>query len=206
MSSKAAAVPDQKDDNEPSMEEILASIRKIIADDNLGKKPDEVAKKAPPKKEPEPAPVIEPETLMIDDPQPEAMDVAMESEVLDLAEVATVAQAPEPVQVEPPPPAFAAMSETVFDPIPAPAAAAPAPLKDVSALEDRILSDNTGTLVSQAFQSLSRHAAMPAVGRSIEDVVVELLRPMLRGWLDDHLPGIVEKLVKAEIERVARGG
>jgi len=36
--------------------------------------------------------------------------------------------------------------------------------------------------------------------------VVELLRPMLRGWLDDHLPGIVEKLVKAEIERVARGG
>lgn len=207
MSSKAAAVPDQKDDNEPSMEEILASIRKIIADDNLGKKPDEAVKKAPPAKAPEPAPAPEPETMMIDDPQPEAMDIAMETDVLDLAEVATVAQAPEPVMVEPAPATPApVMAETVFDPIPAPVAAAPAPLRDVSALEDRIVSDNTGALVSQAFQSLSRHTPMPAVGRSLEDVVVEMLRPMLRGWLDDNLPGIVEKLVKAEIERVARGG
>ncbi len=205
MSSKAAAVPDPKDDNEPSMEEILASIRKIIADDNLGKKQDEAVKKPAAKKEPEPAP--EPEPVMIDDPHPEPADVTMEADVLDLAEVATVAQAPEPVMIEPEPlAAHEPIPEMVFDPIPQPVAAAPAPIRDVAALEDRIVSDNTGSLVSQAFQSLSRHTAMPAVGRSLEDVVVELLRPMLRGWLDDHLPGIVEKLVKAEIERVARGG
>lgn len=201
MSSKAAAVPDPKDDNEPSMEEILASIRKIIADDNLGKKQDEVAKKPAPKKEPLPEP--EPESVMIDDPHPEPMDVAMEADVLDLAEVASVAQTPEPVMVDPEPAEPEPVTETHFDPVPV---AVAAPLKDVSALEDRILSDNTGALVSQAFQSLSRNTPMPAVGRSLEDVVVELLRPMLRGWLDDHLPGIVEKLVKAEIERVARGG
>lgn len=202
MSSKAAVVPDPKDDNEPSMEEILASIRKIIADDNLGKKQDEVVKKAP-KKEAPPEP--EPEAVMIDDPQPEAMDVSMEPDVLDLAEVASVAQAPEPVMVEPEPVKPEPVAETVFDPMPV-EVAAPAPIQTVAALEDRIVSDNTGALVNQAFQSLSRHTPMPAIGRSIEDVVVELLRPMLRGWLDDHLPGIVEKLVKAEIERVARGG
>jgi len=191
--------------SEPSMDDILASIRKIIADDNLGKKQDEAVKKPVPKKEPPPEP--EPESVMIDDPQPEAMDVAVDVDVLDLAEVASVAQTPEPVMIEPESETSAPVAETVFDPIPTPVAvAAPAPLKDVSALEDRILSDNTGALVSQAFQSLSRNTPMPAIGRSLEDVVVELLRPMLRGWLDDHLPGIVEKLVKAEIERVARGG
>jgi cell pole-organizing protein PopZ len=41
--------------------------------------------------------------------------------------------------------------------------------------------------------------------RPIEDVVREMLRPMLRAWLDDNLPTIVERLVRAEIERVARG-
>jgi uncharacterized protein len=206
MSSKAAAMPEARDDNEPSMEEILASIRKIIADDSLGTKKDEpVARKVPPKKEPEPEP-----EMIIDDPEPVATDVEMDSDVLDLASVATVASQPQAVMVdkeeEP-----EAIPEVAFEPVPVvmtapPPAAEPAPARNVAMLEERILSDNAGSLVSQAFQTLSRHTAMPAVGRSLEDVVVELLRPMLRGWLDDHLPGIVEKLVKAEIERVARGG
>ena len=42
--------------------------------------------------------------------------------------------------------------------------------------------------------------------RTLEDVVRELLRPMLKEWLDDHLPPLVERLVKDEIARlVARG-
>ena len=56
MSSKSAAAQDTKDDNEPSMEEILASIRKIIADDSLGTKKDEPQARKPAKKEPEPEP------------------------------------------------------------------------------------------------------------------------------------------------------
>ena len=42
--------------------------------------------------------------------------------------------------------------------------------------------------------------------RTLEDLVKEMLRPMLKSWLDDNLPGMVERIVKAEIERVSRGG
>lgn len=194
MSSKSAAAPDTKDDNEPSMEEILASIRKIIADDSLGSKKDD--KKAA---KPEPKVVV-----------PEPVDVIEEEDedVLDLANVATVQSAPAEVMVE----MEDDLPEMTFEPAPvvmppvAAVAPAPAPVQTVAALEDRIISDNAGSLVGQAFATLSRHTAMPAVGRSLEDVVVELIRPMLRGWIDDNLPAIVEKLVKTEIERVARGG
>jgi len=42
-------------------------------------------------------------------------------------------------------------------------------------------------------------------GRTLEEVVSELLRPMLKSWLDENLPEMVERLVRAEIERVSRG-
>lgn len=201
MSSKSAALPETRDENEPSMEEILASIRKIIADDSLGMKKDEPQKRPAARKEPEPPPPPAPEPMVED-----------EAEVLDLAEVAKVSNPPamvapepqpepepEPVMIAEPPPVMRA--PPVMTPPPAPQA----PVQTVAALEERIVSENTGALVGQAFQMLARQTAMPAVGRSLEDVVAELLRPMLRDWMDHHLPGIVEKLVKAEIERVSRG-
>ncbi len=191
MSSKSASLPENRDENEPSMEEILASIRKIIADDSLGMKKDEPAPKKPaPKKEPE-APAPEPV-------------VEEEPEVLDLAKVGTVASSPQIVMVEPEP-ELETISEVRLEAPPEMNAASNASIPSVSALEERILSDNTGLLVGQAFQTLARHTAMPAIGRSIEDVVTEILRPMLRDWMDHHLQAIVEKLVRAEIERVARG-
>lgn len=209
MSSKVAALPEPKDDNEPSMEEILASIRKIIADDSLGTRKDEPSPRKPAaRKEPEPEP--EPEMMAAPEPVDVHPDEDEDADVLDLASVATITGRPEEVAVE-----MAEEEEPVpemsFDPIPVMIPPIPpmpdlsAPIRNVSALEDRILSENAGSLVNQAFQTLARNTPMPAVGRSLEDVVVELIRPMLRGWLDDHLPGIVEKLVKAEIERVARG-
>jgi cell pole-organizing protein PopZ len=42
-------------------------------------------------------------------------------------------------------------------------------------------------------------------GRTLEDLVREMLRPMLKTWLDDNLPRMVDRLVRAEIERVSRG-
>jgi cell pole-organizing protein PopZ len=45
---------------------------------------------------------------------------------------------------------------------------------------------------------------MPAEGRTLEDVVRELLRPLLKAWLDEHLPGIVQAAVAEEVERVSR--
>jgi cell pole-organizing protein PopZ len=41
--------------------------------------------------------------------------------------------------------------------------------------------------------------------RTLEDLVKEMLQPLLKSWLDDNLPGLVERLVRAEIERVSRG-
>ena len=45
---------------------------------------------------------------------------------------------------------------------------------------------------------------MPADGRSLEDVTRELLRPLLKTWLDEHLPAIVQSAVEAEVERISR--
>jgi cell pole-organizing protein PopZ len=50
------------------------------------------------------------------------------------------------------------------------------------------------------------HTVSSSTTRSLEDLVRDMLRPMLKNWLDDNLPTIVERLVRAEIERVARGG
>ena len=54
------------------------------------------------------------------------------------------------------------------------------------------------------FGALARSIAMPKEGRSLEDVVREMLKPMLRDWLDQNLPGIVEARVQAEVERISR--
>jgi cell pole-organizing protein PopZ len=45
---------------------------------------------------------------------------------------------------------------------------------------------------------------MPDLGRTLEDVVRELLRPLLKEWLDENLPAIVEEKVQAEVERISR--
>lgn len=70
---------------------------------------------------------------------------------------------------------------------------------------DRLVSAPTNAAVAASFGTLAR-TIMSNNSRSLEDVVAELLKPMLRSWLDDNLPTIVERLVKAEIERVSRGG
>jgi hypothetical protein len=200
MATNAAFQPGQPS-AEPSMEEILASIRKIIADDTLGTKKDE-----PP---PPPAPV----PVAIEEPEPD------DSDVLDLADVATVAEQSDDVMIgvgeEAPDMSFEdmpGMPQPVMVDVdfpapsmPVPVMVTPPPLRTPAAMETHILSNETGGLVASAFASLSRNSAMPAAGRSIEDVMVELLRPMLRDWMDSHLPGIVERLVKAEIERVSCG-
>ena len=55
-----------------------------------------------------------------------------------------------------------------------------------------------------AFTQLARTVEMPTAGRTLEDVVRELLRPLLKDWLDQNLPGIVEAAVQAEVERISR--
>lgn len=67
-----------------------------------------------------------------------------------------------------------------------------------------MLSSSTSAAVESAFNALA-NTVLSNNARTLEDLVKEMLRPMLKSWLDDNLPGLVERIVKAEIERVARG-
>jgi len=71
--------------------------------------------------------------------------------------------------------------------------------------EERLISQATDAAVGSAFNALA-HTVLSNNGRTLDDLVKEMLRPMLKVWLDDNLPTIVERLVRSEIERVSRGG
>jgi uncharacterized protein len=83
-----------------------------------------------------------------------------------------------------------------------PAAAVPPALR--AADESVLLSSRTTAAVDLAFNTLAQTVLMQN-SRTLEDLVREMLKPMLKAWLDDNLPGLVERLVRAEIERVSRG-
>src|SRR6516162_9367600 len=67
-----------------------------------------------------------------------------------------------------------------------------------------LLSSATSTAVNSAFNALAQTVPVQNA-RTLEDLVKEMLRPLLKTWLDDNLPGLVERLVRTEIERVSRG-
>jgi cell pole-organizing protein PopZ len=92
------------------------------------------------------------------------------------------------------------MEETVtVEPVPAIAEPA-APGRDVAAL----VSPAVGERVAQSFGALAE-ALDAGPRRSFDEIAEDMLRPMLQEWLDDNLPTLVERLVREEIERVARG-
>ena len=68
-----------------------------------------------------------------------------------------------------------------------------------------LMSPVAGASISSSFQTLAESVVLQDPGL-IERVMRESMRPLLKAWLDDHLPSIVERLVRTEIERVARGG
>ena len=70
--------------------------------------------------------------------------------------------------------------------------------------DDSLLSAPIADQAASHFGALARSITMPAEGRTLEDLTRELLRPLLRDWLDQHLPGIVEAQVQAEVERISR--
>ncbi len=201
---------------EPSMEEILASIRRIIADDDgkPSKAAEPTAPKAaapppppppPPKPavntqqdvdamladlEPAPPPLAAAKPATEPEPAPEAHDVL----------VLTEEMAAEPVQQPPGFRTIDAGSDVMFSE----AAARPSADAPQESANDRLLSNATALAVDNAFSSLA-HTILGNNARTLEDLVKEMLRPMLKSWLDDNLPGMVERIVRAEIERVSRG-
>jgi cell pole-organizing protein PopZ len=81
----------------------------------------------------------------------------------------------------------------------------PPPFESAGPPAQQILSRSTVSAVESAFNTLA-NTVLSNNARTLEDLVKEMLRPMLKSWLDDNLPGLVERIVKAEIERVSRGG
>ena len=242
---------------EPSMEEILASIRRIIADDEA--KPAAAAEKAcQPRSRP---PILHRPAAAPPAAKPAAMNDIPPSAIPAAQAAAKAAPPPKPA----PPPAapapapaasnsqddidamLAGLDEATSEaeirpPAPEPevfeltddmAVSEPASFQKVEPEDDleftesataravhrqpayeapfesaappqQILSRSTVSAVESAFNSLA-NTVLSNNARTLEDLVKEMLRPMLKGWLDDNLPGMVERIVKAEIERVSRG-
>jgi hypothetical protein len=179
---------------EPTMEEILASIRRIISEDDGPAEAEAGPEHAPEHaSEPAPEPANEPHQAFEPAPEPPAEDVLeltdrvpSETETVGDIEAYTKAEpepAPEPEPVPLPP--IPKPSATVHD-------------------DDRLVSEPSASAAALAFGSLSEAIAMPAAGRTLEDLVRELMRPLLRAWLDENLPRIVEAKVAEEVERIAR--
>ena len=165
---------------EPSMEEILASIRSLIAED--GEAPALAAA-------PEPELVIE--TIksaepLVDEPVAEP-DPVMPRVVWSRPQSAGPAAFPRPITAPEPIQRLAIEPPTEPDMGPEP-----------------LLSPDADDAAASSFAALN--AALELQSSDLaERMVGELLRPMLKTWLDENLPSIVEKLVRAEIQRVARG-
>ena len=203
--------------HEPTMEEILASIRKIISEDSP-----EAAAPAPVAAAPASAPAPAPAPAPV---QPD-----------DVLELTDVAPDPEPAKAAPPEPAPEqdVVFATVEEPKPAPAPPAPAPSSD------GIFSDHTRKAMEDTFASIpaipqpeSKPRPAPAdvfgpshgptlesvfekaVSESFEPVlrkyladnaagIIEGMKPVIREWMDEHFPALLEGAVRAEAERVAR--
>jgi uncharacterized protein len=242
---------------EPSMEEILASIRRIIADDEAkpaaAEKPAAPATPAKPAAPAAKAPVmndIPPSTIA--PPRPAsakpapapaappakpapapAPAVSNSQDDID-AMLAGLDEATSEAEIRPPQPEPEADVFELTDDMAVAESAPPAPAKpafqkvepddDVEFAESaraslrppafeqspfesppqQMLSRSTVSAVESAFNSLA-NTVLSNNARTLEDLVKEMLRPMLKSWLDDNLPGLVERIVKAEIERVSRG-
>lgn len=90
------------------------------------------------------------------------------------------------------------------EPESAPSVETVAPAAEQREAPGRLLSDRQGQSVQSAFATLENFV-MSTQSRTLEDLVTDMLRPMLRDWLDANLPPLVERLVREEIERVSRG-
>lgn len=204
---------------EPSMEEILASIRRIIADDEATKPTTVRAEPAairplaaeapqrsadtspsardmmeafePSRAAPPPAqhPAVTPNDDVAENPAHAMSEIdpldALEAEIAATAMSRPLDEDPSPIEA-------------------APFAAAPTHEEHLPANEPALLSPQTSEAVNSAFNALA-HTMLAHNTERLDELSRQMLRPMLKAWLDDNLPTIVERLVRTEIERVARG-
>jgi cell pole-organizing protein PopZ len=94
--------------------------------------------------------------------------------------------------------------EAAYEPAAPRVAAAPQPVAEAPPARTAILSEHVGRQVAAAFGELSDAFASRSK-KTFDEMAEDMLRPMLQDWLDNNLPTLVERLVREEIERVARG-
>ncbi len=156
---------------EPSMEEILASIRRIISED--GEEEAGTPQSAPAQRA-RPAP----QRPATHPPSPSARTGAVEED--DGAELHLRTEDVEMIKKN----VAEAMQEDS---------------------EEEILDESTAAAASKAFHSLTQSVRVTTgEGRTLEAIVTDLLKPMIKEWLDANLLAIVEEKVEEEVQRVAR--
>lgn len=223
--------------HEPTMEEILASIRKIISEDT----PDAGEKDAtaPPHETAthQQEPVEPPPQAALAEPQPEQVEPQADSteiEVLELTQEVVDTPEPEPAPMSEP------AAETPEDIVFEEADAQPEPAPEPAAEEESIFSDQTRRAMDDAFATIDQEpeaaasaprepaAPLPSVaGSSVESIferavresfepvlekyladnsgaVIDRMKPLIREWMDEHFPALLEGAVRTEIERVVR--
>lgn len=228
--------------NDPSMDDILASIRRIISDDEARAQVGDAANRpeianADPISSVPSAPPVPPrrdDVLLLTDliDEPPGAPIRKEAELIVMPAVAVespVAPPPvEPVFVPPPPPVVEAVQSEpvksvpppapVFDPLPNIVPERVPEMTNSSNPSDPLVGQSVVGATASAFdrlnQAMQESVPPPAAtnpgpslgagGKTIEDMVQDMLRPMLKDWLDRNLPPIVERYVEREIVRLTR--
>ncbi len=208
-----------RSDQEPSIEEILASIREIISDDEAPAKPADVK---PPEPVSVPEPVVEPARddddildLSAFTGEASAKSDPLAGMGLEKSREMTV-EFTEPEPVAEPAPEPEPEPEPVFEPEPitsslsavAPAAAViEKPVMEPADDDtDSLLTDNAKAASMDSLTRLAQNIAISRAGQggTLEDIVRELVKPMLRDWLDRNLPPMIERMVERELERLVK--
>ncbi|MBY5442011.1 DUF2497 domain-containing protein [Rhizobium leguminosarum] len=158
-------------------------------------------------RQPEPQPAVTPEAPRAAAPQPQQSQPVFAAAAAPVQHVA-IQQPAEPVVMETPEVAVAEPAPAIETAPPAMGPAQSSTDRFLPSVMDEVqptlLSEDAGLQISRSFEELAA-AIDGAERRSLDEIAEDMLRPMLREWLDDNLPTLVERLVREEIERVARG-
>jgi cell pole-organizing protein PopZ len=166
------------DQQEPSMEEILASIRRIISEDGDEESDDEVVAASGDE---------EPPVEAVNYDNSDDVENDNDDDILELTDVIDDGQNAEP--------------EPELEP-------EPEPIEVIEVPEDKLVSDEVEEVSAASMSGLTAvlaaNAALGDGNKTLEQLVKDVLRPVLKQWLDDNLPEIVDRIVQEEVERIAK--
>ncbi len=183
---------------DPSMEDILASIRRILNDDAPAAEAQGDTKPAGHADGAETDVFLLDQTMLIEEPAPPAPDEPLAAERLAAKPLAAKHSAPEPQST----PAERAPEPMMNEPA--------APPQHEPSSDEPLMAASAAAAASASMGALVRVVGQQQTpvyrgGPTLEDMVREEIRPLVKSWLDEHLAPMVERMVRAEIARVSGG-